>query len=72
MRVGEGLRKWTPEEIEDTQTRLSARLIALVRNGTGERCPGSFNRSTACLAPRPGSNIQRGYQLSSCVPQMNR
>lgn len=35
MRMGEGLRKWTPEEIADTQTRLSACLIALVRNGTG-------------------------------------
>jgi 3-hydroxybutyryl-CoA dehydrogenase len=32
MRTGEGLRKWTPEEIAEAQTRLSAHLISFARN----------------------------------------
>ena len=35
MRTGEGLRKWTPEEIAETQSRLSAYLISFVRSEKG-------------------------------------
>lgn len=35
MRTGEGLRKWTPEEIAETQNRLSAYLISFVRSENG-------------------------------------
>ncbi|HVN93290.1 MAG TPA: 3-hydroxyacyl-CoA dehydrogenase family protein [Terracidiphilus sp.] len=33
MRSGEGLRKWTPEQIEKTKRELSAHLFSVLRNG---------------------------------------
>lgn len=32
MRAGEGLKRWTPEEIAETEARLSGHLISFVRN----------------------------------------
>lgn len=37
MRTGEGLRKWTPEEISETRTRLSTHLIAFARKEKNRR-----------------------------------
>jgi hypothetical protein len=33
MRTGEGLRKWTPEQIAETKIHLSSHLLAMARNG---------------------------------------
>jgi 3-hydroxybutyryl-CoA dehydrogenase len=33
MRTGEGLRKWTPEQIMNTKRDLSGHLLSMLRNG---------------------------------------
>jgi 3-hydroxybutyryl-CoA dehydrogenase len=33
MRTDEGLRKWTPEQIAETRSRLSTHLLTMARNG---------------------------------------
>jgi 3-hydroxybutyryl-CoA dehydrogenase len=36
MRTGEGLRKWTPEQIAETKTHLSAHLLTMARGANGK------------------------------------
>lgn len=35
MRTGEGLRKWTPEQIAETKSQLSSHLLTMARNSNG-------------------------------------
>jgi 3-hydroxybutyryl-CoA dehydrogenase len=35
MKSGEGLRKWTPEQIAETESRLSTHLLTMARNEKG-------------------------------------
>jgi 3-hydroxybutyryl-CoA dehydrogenase len=38
MQTGEGLRRWTPEQVSETKCRLSSYLLKMARNEKSQRC----------------------------------